>query len=55
MSEQQAWETFAASGSIRDYLLYREAKNCALQGAENDREEKNEDQYRRFDTDRTDN
>lgn len=33
MDEDKAWENFIASGSIRDYLIYKEAKACAAQSS----------------------
>lgn len=34
MSVQTAWEQFAKSGSVKDYLRYREVKNAAAEGQE---------------------
>ncbi len=56
MDEGKAWDNFIASGSIRDYLIYREAKACAPQGFfDKTTEAENEVQSRRSDTEGTDN
>ncbi len=31
MDEGKAWDNFVASGSVKDYLIYREAKACTSQ------------------------
>ncbi len=52
MDEGKAWDNFIASGSIKDYLIYREAKACAPQGAlDKNTEAENEVQNRRSNTD----
>lgn len=39
MDEERAWENFIASGSIRDYLIYKEAKASTAQEALNEKTE----------------
>lgn len=52
MDEEKAWQSFASSGSVRDYLLYRQAKNKIMEEYFADEPEvKNEVQYRGADTD----
>lgn len=52
MDEGKAWDNFIASGSIRDYLIYREAKACAPQQFfDKNTEAENEAQNGRSDTD----
>lgn len=46
MNEQDAWNAFFQTGSIRDYLYYRSVKNSQAQ----ENEKINEDTNRRTDT-----
>lgn len=56
MDEGTAWRNFAATGSVADYLIYREAKACAPQEFfDKHTEVPDEVQNRRSDTDGTDN
>lgn len=48
MDEDAAWRCFASSGSVQDYLLYRQAKDCIREkyfGSDGS-EEKDEIQHR---------
>ncbi len=56
MDEERAWDNFIASGSIRDYLIYKEAKACTAQSAfAKKTEDADEIQNRRSYTDGTNN
>lgn len=52
MDEDAAWRSFAESGSVQDYLLYRQAKDCIRERyfGENGSEEKDEIQHGGTDT-----
>ncbi len=51
MDEDAAWQNFMSSGSVQDYLLYRQAKNCIRQKYfPYEPEEENEVQHRGSDT-----
>lgn len=52
MDEHTAWINFVSTGSVKDYLTYREIKLGYPQGYYT--EDTYENQYRRTDTDRTD-
>ncbi len=52
MDEDKAWQSFASSGSVQDYLLYRLAKNHIQEKYFADEPEvKNEVQYKGTDPD----
>ncbi len=55
MDEYGAWEHFAATGRVEDYLLYREVKNSTAKPQDGIMEDAYEIQYGRSDTDGTDN
>lgn len=56
MDENTAWMNFVSTGSVMDYLTYCEAKTTSAQCCRNNiTEEVYENQYRRTDSDRTDN
>ena len=55
MDKNEAWGVFAATGKVEDYLRYAAAENKSSACASSiNTEDKNEDQYRWSDTDRTD-
>ena len=54
MDENTAWNRFAASGRVEDYLIYKQAKACAPQTfSDIHTEAVNENQNRGSDTDGT--
>ncbi len=56
MDEERAWDNFIASGSIRDYLIYKEVKACTGQNLHAGKtEDADEVQNRWSYTDRTNN